>query len=506
LRAPSYGRLKREIDEMDFFEKLAGREGVDEAMRQCLSYGDGVQDVERALQEVEIDHWTVGLRTLLTKARIWPRLNRASRRNLQKVRMVLGVAICRRTHVILGMTLSRTASVESAKRLIEMAVSDKKRFADAANCITPYDIYGVPERFLFDGGPAFNNGEIRADLRDLVVDWDIPPGGLPHLRGMVERLFRKVDDQVIIWFEGRTFSNVVAKGDYDPDKRTGTSVEELGRVLVRYVVDRHHNKPLKALGGETPREAYLRLTKQYGVWPAPDATKLRNVFGYSIKRVLGPGGIRFLNIRYRSRALHKHYLKVGGAEVICRVHLANLGAISVRIGKSSWLTVRAPREFDGVDAETWIAAEAAVRAKMANTEKTITGHILNAAILEIQRTAEIGRKHARIEDSPLPRKALLAAEARMQIFADYPDEHDEDESEPSEDIYESAIPVAAPAPARHKGADARQSASLAAEASTGRQKAASARKASKPVGKPPRTPKRAQRRRPGLKRTFTAED
>jgi len=202
------------------------------------------------------------------------------------------------------------------------------------------------------------------------------------------------------WFEGRTFSDVVAEAeDYDPDKRTGTSVEELGRVLIRYVVDQHHNTPRKELGGETAREAYLNLIKKYPVWGSPDADKLRTVFGFEIKRVLTRGGIRFLNIQYRSCALHEHFLTVGRVEVICRVHSANIGAISVRIGKE-WLTAPGPKQFDGVDAETWIEAEAAVRAKMKATEQFITG-----PILDIEAQAEIARKRARIEDSPIPRKA-----------------------------------------------------------------------------------------------------
>lgn len=55
----------------------------------------------------------------------------------------------------------------------------KQRFADAAGCKTPYDIYGLPELIWLDGGPAFNNSRMRAVLRDLKIDWDIGPGGLP---------------------------------------------------------------------------------------------------------------------------------------------------------------------------------------------------------------------------------------------------------------------------------------------------------------------------------------
>lgn len=534
IKVPSKGRFFKAIDEFDEFERIAGREGIDEARRQMHAYGEGIQDVERALQEVEIDHWTVGLRTILTKARIWHRLNRKTRRRLEKVRMILGAAICRRTRVVVGMTLSRTPSVDAAIRLIEMVVSDKRRFAEAAGCITPYDIAGVPELILFDGGPAFNNSEIASVLRDLNIDWGIAPSGLPHLRGMVERLFGMIDDQAISWFEGRTFADVRTKGDYDPDARTDTSVEEMGRALVRYVVDRHHNKPRLHLGGEAPRECYMRLSKRDPVWGPPDATKMRNVFGIDVKRVLRPDGIRFLGIQYRSALLHKHFLKHGGVQMTCRVHLPNLGAISVRIGKKLF-AVPGPEEFDGVDAETWIAAEAKIRAKMKHTERTISGPIINAALLDVARQGDEARKRAHIDDSPMPRKVLNYHEARMRVFANFPEDR-LPEPASNQDLYADALKVGAGAgdpsdPDGHgvlpeakpravpggktRGGRCKQPAAKPAKAAAKNGKKPSrntvpknARKtAAKPGAAPPRSrgPSRLQRR-PGLKRTFSAKD
>jgi len=542
IAVPSLGRFMKELDDLDAIETVAGREGVDMARRLFQSYADGKKDVERALQEVEIDHWNVGLITILKKARIWHRLNRASRRRLEKVRMVLGAAICRRTHCVVGMILSRTPSVEAALRLIEMTVSNKRRFAEAAGCKTPYDIFGIPESIWFDGGPAFNNSEVRSVLRDMKIDWDIAPGGLPHMRAMVERLFGMIDAQAISWFEGRTFSNVVEKGDYDPGKRTDTSVEELGRVLVRYVVDRHHNKPRKYLGGETPREAHLNLSEKYPIWGAPGADHLRNYFGFDIKRKLERGGIRFLNIRYRSADLHKLFMKRGSHTIMCRVHLANLVAISAKIGKNKLLTVRGPKEFDRVDAETWIAAEAAIRAKMKTTEKTITGPIINAAILDIARMADDARRRAGIDDSPLPRSAVLALEKRMRVFADFPEDR-EDEPASNQDIYATAIKTGRGAPDPNDDepddveendlpkATSRRTASTPARGgrrahTPSKRTRRAARKSpktgpkagTKPVAKPSRKPapktapapkpKRPTgvQRRPGLKRTFTARD
>jgi hypothetical protein len=108
----------------------------------------------------------------------------------------------------------------------------------------------------------------------------------------------------------------------------------------------------------------------------------------------------------------------------------------------------------------------------------------------------------------------------MRIFADYADEIDENAPEPSADVYETAIPVVAAAPGRRtqtsKPAKARrrpQRATQARKAPKPTKKAASSarkvtgtRKPAKATGKPARKPKRAQGRRPGLRRGWSAKD
>lgn len=444
IASVSYDRLNRQIGLMDEFEKMAGRKGMEAALREFRPVGEGLPDVLRPMQHVEIDHWTVQLQTLRLWSGQWDKLSKASQKLVRKnaKRMVLGVAICRRTHCIAAMILSRTPSVESAIRLLEMAVTDKKKFADGVRAITPWDIAATMETMVMDGGPAFNNADFRSKMAGLGVEPEYPPGGLPHLRGMVERMFRNIDQKLIMRFEGRTFSNVVEKGDYDSVGRAGITVDELGYALIRYVVDCHHNTPQAALGGETPRACYLRLAKEHGLDPCPDAHKRRNVFGVDIKRTLSAAGIRFLGIQYRSRTLHKHFMKVKNAELTVRVHHGNLGAISVKTGKSL-LTVKAPSEFAGVDAQTWIEAEALLRRRGAHY-KQMTREIVLGALADIERLAAVGRKRADISDSPISKNAMLHAERSIRIFATFPDEVDETE-EVGGELYAGTIKVGTPA-------------------------------------------------------------
>lgn len=501
IRDPSWGRLNKEIQAIGAFETEAGREGMDAAMKEYRHIGEGMKDVVRPLQHVEIDHWTVQLHTILVWSGAWEKLNHAQRRRLRKVRMIVGIAICRLTRVVLGMILTEKATVEATIRLVEMAVSDKRSFGEASGARTPYDIRGTGETFFHDGGPALNNLPVRTIFRDLRVGFLIAPAGLAHLRGTVERMFRGIDQELLVWFEGRTFGSTAAKGDYDSQKATGTTTDELGRALVRFAVDCHHNKVRKALGYRTPRQFYLELTMKRGVNPSPDPSKQRNVFGTDYKRTLSAGGIRFLGIQYRSRELHKQFMAKKNAEYTCRIHHANLGAISVKIGKSL-LTVKGPQEFDKVDAETWIGAEELLRKQGARMEK-MTAQLRHAAIKEFDEMSETARKRADISHEPITKKQVLAAEHRIMTFASFPE--DEMEEELSGDLYDDAIDV--PPPRRAAAKPPR--AAGKARAATGPQPAkakASKRKASGGARKPATRPDRqAHRRQAGPRGTWNVK-
>ncbi len=50
---------------------------------------------------------------------------------------------------------------------------------------------------------------------------------MPELRARIERLFGTMSNNFIGRFTGRTFSNTVVKGDYDPEARAALTVEDL---------------------------------------------------------------------------------------------------------------------------------------------------------------------------------------------------------------------------------------------------------------------------------------
>jgi putative transposase len=450
MHLPSVDKLYEQIGMMSKFEVMAGREGLEYAKNHFRAVTEGLLDVEWPLQQVEADHWSVQLITLLVWSGFWEVMSKDERDAVKRDatkwgRMWLGVVIDRRTHCILAMKLSRTPTAESAIALMEMAVTEKQDFADGVGALTPWDYLGHLDTAVTDGGAAFIEATFKTVLADLKTGHEIPPSGLAHLRGMVERIFRSMHQKVVARFEGRTFEDVVRKGDYDAVGRAGLTVDELGYALIRYAVDIHHNTPLEALGWETPRSCWQRLTAEHAVEPGPDEHLRRHVFGIEDQRTLGPAGIRFLNIQYRSEKLHEHFLHVGEAVMDVRFLGRNIGAISVKIG-NDWLTVPAPKEFWGVDAEDWIASEADLRRGGAHLKK-ITMPIVLAALAANKGIGATARRRRDISDTPMSKDKLLAAERQMKIGTIYPDPAtaDGENSEPG-DHYAGTVMTGTPAP------------------------------------------------------------
>lgn len=437
LKVPSYSKLCDYIGDLPEYEKVASREGAEEALRRFRPVGEGIQDVYRPFQHCEQDHWSVQLHTMSRKVRIWDMMADWQQEAATTARWMLGGVVCRRTRCFAGLRLTRTATARSAVELLDMAVSDKRDYALSAGAVVPWDIHGTMAWMYADG--AYANHEYKTACAGLGVNVEIPPTGLAHMRGLIERSFRGMHQGVVSRFDGRTFENIIRKGDYDSEGRAGTFTDELGQALVRWAVDVHHNTPHPSLNWETPRECWLRLTKELGVDPSPDWHKRRHVFGIDLKATLGPSGLRFLNIQYRSERLHQHFLQHGHIEMDMRVDERNIGAISAGVN-NGWLTVYGPPEFHGIRAETWVEAEADLR-RRGYTTADVTAEIRLKAIDDINRNADRGRLRIGIDDARATALDLLTLQRRMSIGVDFPSEDVHYAQTAESDLYEGSFTV-----------------------------------------------------------------
>jgi putative transposase len=354
LPHPSDKTFYAAINKLDKFQVYAGRYGVEAAKRKFVMVLSGL-GITRPLERVEMDEWCVSLMTLLIESGIWETLTPERQARVDRVRLWLCVAVDCATRCILGMHLADKASVANVMATLRMVVSDKGVYADAVGALTPWDMGGTPESVVTDSGGSLIADETQSAVLDLTAAPKIPPVGLAHLRGQIERSFGTIHTELISRFSGRTFENTVALGDYKPAANANVENDEIAWALVRYAVDAYHNSPHEGLCGETPRNAWIRLTKMYEVTEPPDADKLRAIFGVRLVKKLRTGGVHVLGVNYNSEHLEAYRRKVGDIDTDVRLDAENMGHVSVRVGPD-WLTVPCAHEgFERVTTRTWMA-------------------------------------------------------------------------------------------------------------------------------------------------------
>jgi putative transposase len=313
-----------------------------------------------------------------------------------------------------------------------MAVMDKSRlnflFGSAS-----WIGHGTPEHVVTDGGSAFISFEFRRMLADLGIAHSLPPAGEAKLRPFIESLFKSLSVQFLHWFEGRTFSDYIEKGDYDPEENASVCVDELNHDFAFGVQHVYNNQPHSGLAGETPHNAMLRLSRKFGVIPPPPRDVQRHVFGINLRRKIGDKGIPVFGVHYNSRPLQDLRVTAGMTEIPVRYDRFGIAGISVWNG-TGWLTV--PSTFDLPEDLTvweWVGAVqelgrthaknaeanlssvyAAINRLRASGDAAAARAELGASVLTETRIKSIERAHFRgitvVEDTAADKAALVPFE------------------------------------------------------------------------------------------------
>jgi putative transposase len=387
MRVPKRKAFENLIHSLDPFHVNMQRHGAEKAMQHSRITGRGV-DVERPGERVEMDEWEVDLFVLLTWLRIADTLTPEERMAVDRSRVWITVAIDAATRCILAMYFTNKApSEESSMAALEMILVDKTEIATAAGAQTRWFQFCRPEALYTDRGAAFTASAFRAALADMHIAHKFPQKGEPRLRPFIESFFRTCTG-FLDWYEGRTFSNYIQKGEYDSAANAKVSADQLNRDFVRAIVDDYHNRPQQGMAGETPYNAWLRLTKQYGYEPVPSPRIRREIFGIPVDRVVDDKGVLILGLHYNCEELQKARVHQGLKSVEVRFGRHDMSEVSVKIPDVGWLSVKnrfgLPR---GVSIWEWVGAVKTLSKIHADNAK-INLPIMMEAVNELRKSGE----------------------------------------------------------------------------------------------------------------------
>lgn len=393
LAVPSRNAVSAAIDRLDPFHVAVAREGKEAATRRLRQTGQGLSgDLIRPMQRVEMDDVKIDLFTLFKKNGFLDLFSEEERSRLglnEKHRWHVTTAICATTRVILGMRLTYNPNTLSALECLQMCLNDKGRYADAVGALSPWSMSGLMELIVTDAGSSFKADDFRTACADLGIRQEITVAGCPQLRARIERLFGTLNHSLLPRLSGRTFHSSASRGDHDALGEAALSVDDLIRVLVRWVVDVYHNTPHEGLGGRTPLEAWEQAMLDWGVTPPPGPEIQAQIFARSMQRKLEGDGVTVLGVRYHSRELAEWCMHHRPSQVNVRWSPDDIGAIWVKAG--TWIKVPAVFEgFAGLRADEWTSTARRLRVNLRGGQE-LARSVVRRAIKEIENVNALAR-------------------------------------------------------------------------------------------------------------------
>ncbi|MBU2957164.1 Mu transposase C-terminal domain-containing protein [Paracoccus sp. 1_MG-2023] len=411
LPVPSARTVRRRIEALDPFEVVVQRKGIEAARRKFGSYEEGLP-ADYPLQRVEMDEWQIDLATLLGDSGALDGLPPEDRAKFEVGRRWIYVAIDCATRCILGFRIVVTPNSQDAIRTLNLIIQDKTPIAEAAGCESRWDQSGGIGVLVTDQGSAFAAEVFRMAVADMGATYEAPPAGVPKLRARIERIFRTFGQQLAPMLIGRTFSNPIERGDYPSEQWAALTDDELAEIFTLFIVDIYHNTPHAGLKGETPANAWKRLSAEQGVTPPPDANQRRVVFGIPLTRKLDRHGVRVFGINYTCPKLQEVLMRSGGGDIPIRLDPDDLTHVSVCLGHE-WHSAQAvPRAVHGLSLDEWQTIVRDLRTRF-REQAILSEDIVREARKKIRAIDARARQLRRIQPQHWTAEALDRAESRL---------------------------------------------------------------------------------------------
>ncbi|TAY27672.1 transposase (plasmid) [Rhizobium leguminosarum] len=351
------------------YERVLARHGPARARKMFRPLWHGT-DVTRVGELVAFDDHECDLAVWLRVFGVWDHLTPFMKKVAETSRVWITVGVDVATGYVVAIRMSKKRSSKMVVSAIEMAISDKSHMAAMCGAQRQWLPITI-ENFVSDNGAEYLADDVTEVASACDIEVDRTPAEQPWLRGHCERTLRILGALATEGMPGRTFSNVVERGDYDSEQNAALLAEEFYALLIRMTVDYYH----LTISGPRKRAPH-NMVAQYLTEMKPGNRRLmdlhmrRHIFGVDAKRAIHPEGIIVWGIRYNSKELQTLYEDVGNAKQRIRFHEEDLRWISVQLPDRKWITVPNRFGFDSpVGLKEWILARQDVLADAKEEEK-----------------------------------------------------------------------------------------------------------------------------------------
>ncbi|QIZ78781.1 transposase [Ferrimonas lipolytica] len=286
----SYRAFLDRINRLPPYEVMKARHGKYKADVEFNAIGRHIPPT-RALERVEIDHTPLDL--ILLDDELHIPLGRA----------FLTLLIDSYSKCVVGFHIGyKEPSYYSVKMALLNAMKPKeelcRRFPQLRN---DWPCHGKIETLVVDNGAEFWSKSLEQACLEVVTDIQFNPVKRPWLKPMVERIFGKINSELLISMPGKTFSNILEKEDYNPAKDAVIRFSTFNELFHQWIIDVYH------MESDSRCQWIPYYTWQQSVAHLPplplsndDQKKLEIVLAQSDYRKHRRGGIQIHNLRYDS--------------------------------------------------------------------------------------------------------------------------------------------------------------------------------------------------------------
>jgi len=224
------------------------------------------------------------------------------------------------------------AGYGAAMRCLLHAILPKEDAQARYGATNPWPVYGLPETLVVDRAPHLVGGDLADACGQLGIRLEPSPVKRPWFKGAIERQFRTHNTGLVHGLPGTTFSNILARGEYDAEGLACISLTRFREILHVYLLDVYGQEWNRGVGG-VPAQRWAAAVA--GGWtPAlhHDAAEMRLLLGRGAVRTIQRAGIDHLCLRYQSADLDALRRALpAGTLVALKYDPEDLGALHVQV-------------------------------------------------------------------------------------------------------------------------------------------------------------------------------
>jgi len=208
------------------------------------------------------------------------------------------------TKMVLGFFLSFVPpSYLSAMQCLLHAIRPKtyvkEKYPDIVN---EWDTYGIMETLVVDNAKHWYSASFEEACLQIGITVQYAPPQVPWFKGTIERFFNTVNKRLLNPLPGKTFSNILEKGDYNPKKHALVSLEMFEKIFHHWIIDIYHQSKHRGINDVPVRLWKIGIDKYPPPLP-PKNTELEILLGHIVWRVISAAGVELFGLYYNDLIL-----------------------------------------------------------------------------------------------------------------------------------------------------------------------------------------------------------